>query len=201
MKNLELSIEREIDFLIKYNLTPDELFLIKLIWYAQDGHPEFLSEYFSENQLTLELRDVLLSLQKKGIINKTYEIPDKGEIFNPRDVDFNKNIISSFLKHSQTLGYELFTAYPKQIYVNGRPYSLQNYSRLYKTFDEFCFTYGQMIKFSPEIHKQVLEILEWAKENGFVTNGICDFVLSRQWEAFKELKDNEMGTFNTTQLI
>ena len=67
MINLELSIEREIDFMIRYGLTPDELFLIKLIWYAQDGHNEYLSEYFSENQLTLELRDVLISLQKKGM--------------------------------------------------------------------------------------------------------------------------------------
>ena len=39
MKNLELSIEKEIEFMIKYQLTSDELFLMKLIWYAQDNHP------------------------------------------------------------------------------------------------------------------------------------------------------------------
>ena len=118
MKNLELSIEREIDFMIHYNLTPDELFLMKLIWYAQDGHNEYLSEYFSENQLTLELRDVLVSLQKKGVINKTYEVPQKGNILNPQDVDFNKNVVNSFLKHSQTLGMELFEAYPAYTIIN-----------------------------------------------------------------------------------
>lgn len=201
MKNLELSIEREIDFLIKYNLTPDELFLIKLIWYAQDGHDEYLSEYFSENQLTLELRDVLLSLQKKGIINKTYEVPEKGNILNPNDVDFNKNVVNSFLKHSQTLGMELFETYPASIIINGRTFSLRNITKLYKSLDEMCFEYGKAIKFNPDIHKEVLELLEWGKENNHINSGLCDFIASHQWLTLQELRDNGAETFNTNELI
>ena len=201
MLNLELSIEREIDFLIKYNLTPDELFLIKLILYAQEDHSEFLSEYFSENQLTLELRDVLFSLQKKGIINKSYCVPEKGNIFNPRDVDFNKNLISSFYKHSQTLGIELFEAYPTFTTINGQVFSLRNITKLYKSFDEMCFEYGKAIKFNPEVHKQVLSLLEWGKENGHIRSGICDFIASRQWLTLQELKDIGADTFDNTELI
>ena len=201
MINLELSIEREIDFLIKYNLTPDELFLIKLIFYAQNEHPEFLSEYFSENQLTLELRDVLISLQKKGIINKTYSIPEKGSIFNPRDVDFNKVVISSFLKHSQTLGMELFEAYPAFTTINGRVFSLRNITKLYKSLDDMCFDYGKAIKFNPDVHKQVLELLEYGKENNQINSGICDFIASRQWLTLQELRDGGTGFFNTNELL
>ena len=201
MKNLELSIEREIDFLIKYNLTPDELFLIKLIWYAQDGHNEYLSEYFSENQLTLELRDVLLSLQKKGIINKTYVIPEKGSILNPNDINFNKNVVNSFLRHSQTLGMELFEAYPSSIVINGSTFSLRNITKLYKSLDEMCFEYGKAIKFNPETHKYILELLEWSKENGHIQSGICDFIASHQWLTLQELRDNGLETFNTNELI
>ena len=171
MINLELSIDREIDFMIRYGLTPDELFLIKLIWYAQDGHNEYLSEYFSENQLTLELRDVLLSLQTKGIINKSYEVPQKGSILNPQDVDFNKNVVNSFLKHSQTLGMELFEAYPAYTVINGRTFSLRNVTKLFKSLDDMCFEYGKAIKFNPDLHQEVLELLEWGKENGHINSG------------------------------
>lgn len=201
MINLELSIDREIDFMIRYGLTPDELFLIKLIWYAQDGHNEYLSEYFSENQLTLELRDVLISLQKKGIINKTYEVPQKGSILNPQDVDFNKNVVNSFLKHSQTLGMELFEAYPAFTVINGRTFSLRNVAKHYKSLDEFCFDYGRAVKFNPEIHKQVLELLEWAKENGHISNGIADFVISHQWDVLQEMKDGGVTVFDTLEAL
>ena len=201
MRNLELSIEREIDFLIKYNLTPDELFLMKLIWYAQDGHPEYLSEYFSENQLTLELRDVLLSLQYKGIINKSYEVPEKGSILNPLDVDFNKNVVNSFLKHSLDLGMELFNAYPVFTIINGRTFSLRNITKLYKSLEEMAWEYGKAIKFDPEKHKEVIDLLEYGKENNLVQSGICDFIASNQWLTLKELRDGEVGTFKTSELI
>ena len=57
MKNLELSIDREIQFMIKYQLTADELFFMKLIFYAQEDHEEYLHEFFSQNQLTTDPRD------------------------------------------------------------------------------------------------------------------------------------------------
>ena len=201
MINLELSIEREIDFLIQYNLTPDELFLIKLIFYAQNDHPEFLSEYFSENELTKSLRETLISLQEKGIINKTYIIPEKGEPLNPRDVDFNKRIVSSFLKHSQTLGMELFDAYPVFTVINGRTFSLRNITKLYKSLDEMCFEYGKAIKFNPDLHKEVLELLEWAKENNHISNGICDFIASHQWDTLKIMKEGGTTVFDTMTAI
>ena len=37
MKNLELSIDREIEFMIKYQLTADELFFMKLIVLVPGG--------------------------------------------------------------------------------------------------------------------------------------------------------------------
>lgn len=201
MINLELSIEREIDFLIKYNLTPDELFLTRMIFYAQNDHPEFLSEYFSENQLTLELRDVLISLQNKGIINKSYCIPKKGEILNPLDVDFNKNVVNSFLKHSQTLGMELFEKYPAFTIINGRTFSLRNITKLYKSLDEMCFDYGKAIKFDPVVHEQVIELLEWAKENNQIQSGICDFIASHQWDTLQQLRDGGLTMFDSIESL
>jgi len=200
MKYLELSIERELDFLIKYGLTPNELFTMKLIFYAQDEHPEFLSRFFTETNL-LPLRDILQSLQDKGIINKSYKIQDFGEVFNPRDVDFNKNILKSFLQHSSELGMDLFMNYPSSTTINGKTFSLRNITKLYKSIDDLSFNYGKLINFSPEKHKEVLELLEWGKENHLIQSGICDFISSMKWLDLQELKDNDMGIFNTNTLV
>jgi len=111
-------------------------------------------------------------------INKTYEVPQKGSILNPQDVDFNKNVVNSFLKHSQTLGMELFEAYPAYTIINGRTFSLRNVTKLFKSLDDMCFEYGKAIKFNPDLHKEVLELLEWGKENGKISYGICEFIIS-----------------------
>ena len=112
MKQFELSIDREIKYMIKYQLTADELFVLRLIFYAQEGHSEYITMFFTECQLGLSLREILASLQTKGIINKSYTIPVEGTVFQADDVDLNKNAVNQFLQHSIDLGMELFEAYP-----------------------------------------------------------------------------------------
>lgn len=201
MKNLELSIEREIEFMIKYQLTSDELFLMKLIWYAQDEHPEYLHKYFAECKLGKEIRELLMSLRDKGVINKAYIIPEKGEIFNPNDVDFNKNVTKSFIQHSQELGMQLFDSYPAFTYINGRPFSLRNITKLYKSLDEMCFAYGSAIKFDPQKHQEVLEILDYARDNNLINSGICQFIAERQWDMYQQMRDGDSGDFKTSELV
>ena len=103
MKTYELSIDREIQFMIKYQLTPDEFFLMRLIFYAQEGQDKYISQFANECGFEKPIREILNSLQDKGIINKSYVIPQAGEIFNPQDVDFNKNVLNQFFQH--TLAY------------------------------------------------------------------------------------------------
>lgn len=201
MKNLELSTDREIQFMIKYQLTADELFFMKLIFYAQEGHEEYLHEFFSQNQLTTDPRDLLVSLQNKGIINKSYDIPPKGIPFNPQDVEFNKRFTDQLMKHSQDMGMELFNAYPLFTTINGRQFSLRNISKNFKTFDDYCWEYGKSIKWNEQYHKEIMDLLEYGKDNNMITSGICDFIISRQWTTIKALKDAGMGTFDTGELI
>lgn len=200
MKDLELSIEREIDFMIKYQLSSNELFVMKLIFYAQDNHEEFLSKYFTQCQ-EIDLRSILISLQQKGIINKTYKIPEKGVKFNPRDVDFNKNLIKDYVRHSEELGMDLFQNYPAFTNINGRTFSLRNITKLYKSIDEMCFAYGKEIKFDPIKHQEVMELLEWAKENNQIHSGICDFIASRKWIDLKQMRDEGIEDWNPTELL
>lgn len=201
MQMCELSIDREIQFLLKYQLTPDELFVIKLIFLSQDGRDDYLTGFFSECTERIKLRDILVSLQEKEIINKSYKVPEEGTIFNPQDVDFNKRVVNSFMQHSQDIGMELFEKYPPMITINSKTYSLRNISKNFKSFDDYCFEYGKTIKWDLETHKHIIELLEYGKENNLIKSGICDFIISRQWTTLEMMRDGDMGTFETNELI
>lgn len=201
MRQVEFSIDREIDFMNKYNLTADEFFLIRLIFLAQDDHEEYLSKFFTHNQLGYQVIDLLKSLQEKGIINKSYEVPEKGTIFDPQEVEFNKRVIDQFYQHSQDLGAELFEAYPAFTTINGKLFSLRNIAKGFKSFDDFCFYYGKSIHFNRQEHQKILELLEFGKDNNCINSGIVDFVVSKQWTVLEMMKDEDFGTFNTNELI
>ena len=201
MKQFELSIDREIKYMIKYQLTADELFVLRLIFYAQEGHSEYLTTFFTECQLGLSLREILASLQTKGIINKSYTIPAEGTVFQADDVDLNKNAVNQFLQHSIDLGMELFEAYPAYTNINGRTFSLRNITKNFKDLDDMCWQYGRMIKFDQRKHIEILELLEYAKENDLIHSGICDFILSQGWLALELYRDEGMGYFDNTTLI
>jgi hypothetical protein len=88
------------------------------------------------------------------------------------------------------MGKELFEAYPPFININGKFAPLRDISKRFASLDDFFFFYGVQIGNNPEKHQEVLEVLNWAKENGHINFGITNFVISHQWEALKLLKEN-----------
>ena len=110
MKNLTLNLEEEISILSKYKITPNELTFIKTLLILQDEENEDLFKDYIESLYVcnVKLREVLISLQKKEIILKSYKIPSEGESFDPYSIPFNKNFIKSLYKSSFELGKELF---------------------------------------------------------------------------------------------
>ena len=201
MKTFELSIDREIQFMIKYQLTPDEFFLMRLIFFAQEGQDKYISQFANECGFEKPIREILTSLQNKGVINKSYVIPQAGEVFNPQDVDFNKNVLNQFLQHSQDLGMELFEAYPPFTIINGKTFSLRNISKNFKDLDDMCWQYGKVIKFNQQKHDEIMKLLEFGKENNLIHSGISDFILSQGWLALQVYKDEDMGVMNTNELL
>jgi hypothetical protein len=201
VKTFELSIDREIQFMIKYQLTPDEFFLMKLIFFAQEGQDKYISQFANECGFEKPIREILTSLQNKGVINKSYVIPQAGEIFNPQDVDFNKTVLNQFFQHSQDLGMELFEAYPPFTIINGKTFSLRNISKNFKDLDDMCWQYGRAIRFNQQKHEEIMELLEFGKENNLIHSGISDFILSQGWMALQVYKDEDMGVMNTNELL
>lgn len=84
----------------KYRLTAEEVLLIDLLFLAsiEEGHKEYLVKYFTMPVTRTNLRDLLLSLQAKGIITKQYKVPDKGQKFDPECVIFNQNFLNNYRK-------------------------------------------------------------------------------------------------------
>ena len=68
-------------------------------------------------------------------------------------------------------------------------YSLKNISKKFYSLDEFYFYYSATIGHNPEKHREIMDILAWAKEKNLINFGILEFCASRKWEMFKEMRE------------
>ena len=150
----------------------------------EENHSEYLGKWFS-NGGKERLRELFNSLKNKGIILKSYNT----ESYVPNDIQFNKNFIKSWYKQSGEMGQELWNSYPNFVEVKGKLYSLKNISKKFYSLDEFYFYYSATIGHNPDKHREVMELLEWAKERNLVNFGILEFCVSRKWETFKEMRE------------
>jgi hypothetical protein len=189
MAKFEMSIDREIQFMIKYQLTADELFVLRLIFYAQEGHDEYISMFFAECQLSHSLKSILHSLQAKGIINESYVVPEEGSVFDATAVNLNESAVSQFLQHSTDIGMELFEAYPAWTTINGRRFSLRNISKNFRDLDDMCWHYGKAIQFDRQKHEEILDLLEYGKTENLIHSGLADFIVSHGWLAIEAYKN------------
>lgn len=188
-----ITLNGELEIANHYGLSIEEVYIIQLLFLAsqEENHDEYLLMYYSKDSKIKRtpLKELLMSLQEKGIIKKSYKIPEGP--FDPEGIDFNENFLKRYLKYSGYLGKELLEAYPNYINISGRTYDISNYAKKFNSEEDFYFVYGKAVGWKQEEHEKVLEILKWASESEKVSLGnICDFVISKQWTRLKEAKDN-----------
>lgn len=181
-----------------HNLTSENLDLVLALFMAQDeeSHPEFLTSWFKIHGSESLIQNIE-ELKDKNIILKQYKTPNKGDKFDPNDIEFNKNFLKSYLKHSGEMGFELFSKYPSFTNINGKVVSLKNISKYFSSLDDFFFSYGKAIKFNPERHKEVLSLLDKAIELNIIHYGILEFVVSQKWITLKEEVENGVLNYDT----
>lgn len=191
MEKLELSIKRKLEIMNSYNLTSENFDLIQMLFMAQEeeGHGEYLGQWFKIHGVD-KFRSNLKELQEKGIILKSYKIPEKGQQFDPDNVEFNKTFMKAYYKHSGDMGGELFSIYPSFVNINGKACSLKNISKYYSSLDDFFFAYGKAIKFDPIKHEEILELVKSASKLGLLHYGILEFVTSQKWLTLAEEIEN-----------
>ena len=194
--HLIVELNTILNLMASYRLTESELMLVYLTFLAQDeqgSHTEYFVKWLS-NGGQERLRPLFESLKEKGIIKKNYN-PDS---YIPNEIEFNKNFLKSWVKNTGELGQELFDAYPPFLPAGGKLLPLRNISKKYYSLEEFFFAYSVAIKHNVDTHKEVMELLEWGKENNLISYSILEFLASRKWLELKELRNNGIGGNSVT---
>lgn len=190
---LTLDIEGELSLLEKYRLTCDELMFIRtLLIYQEDGNEELFKKYFLLSKTNnIDIKELLISLQNKGIILKSFKV--SSGTFNPMEVPFNKNVIKFLFKSSFEMGKELFENYPAFNTINGSCVALRGVSKHFNSLEEAYYRYGKIIKFNPELHEEIIELVKWAKENNILCQSLSSFIINNAWGDLNELKNGDKG--------
>lgn len=202
--NSELSLKEEINIYINNGLTPSELFILRLLFLAQDGDMSLINNYISNTDNGKEVFKVVLkSLQNKGIILASFKMPKEGETLKFTDIPINKNFVKRFIKESNQIGKEFFDAYPPFIYINGRMASIKNITKAgLFSIDEFCFFYGRQLKLSSVKHERVMEALEYGKEHNLINYSILEFIASQKWNEIEYIKTSgEVAGYQNSELL
>ena len=189
-----LTLENELCLLEKYKLTPTELFTIKLILLAkEDGEYKWLQRYVQ----IIKLRDILVSLQEKGIILKSWKLPKEGQQLIVEDITFNQNFQKQYFRASFEMGEELFNVYPQSTIVNGQIYNLKRVSRKFDSLEDAFAKYAKYIHNNPEIHQEVIELVKWGIDNGYNFTTLDSFIVDNSWMAIKAMKEGNGINVNT----
>ena len=199
LKNLTLTLEEEISILDKYNLAPDELLVVKVLLLFQDDNQEELLHRLltTFKHINIQLREVLIRLQEKGVILKSYNIPKQGEIFDPLIIPVNKNFIKNLYKCSFELGKELFETYPQFGSINGNIIPLRGVSRHFDSLEQAYFKYGKSIGFNPDKHAEIIELTKWGKDNNIINCSLSSYIINNGWLDLQAIKDGKSVNFNT----
>jgi hypothetical protein len=197
------NLEEQVVLLEKYKINSDELLFITVILLIQEGdNNPYINLYFSLPAACRGgIRDLLTSLQQKQVITKEYKIPPSGTKFIPEDVAFNKNFIKNFYKGSFWIGKELFENYPISTVVNGVEYKLRRVSKKFDSLEDAYRAYGKAISWKPEVHRNILQLIEWGKENNYQFTTLDSFIVDNDWLNIEAMKDNSVLDSNTVKML
>lgn len=197
------NLEEQVVLLEKYNINSDELLFITVILLIQEGDDNpYINLYFSLPATCRGgIRDLLTSLQQKQVITKEYKIPPSGSKFIPEDVTFNKNFIKNFYKASFWIGKELFETYPISTVVNGMEFKLRRVSKKFDSLEDAYRAYGKAISWKPDVHKNIIELVEWGKQNNYQFTTLDSFIIDHDWFNIAAMKDNSILDSNTVKML
>lgn len=204
MKNLTLTLEEEISILDKYGLTPNELLVLRVLLLFQDDQEEELLQRLlvTLKRVEVPFREVLIELQRKEIILKSYKIPPIGEAFDPLVIPINKNFIKNLYKCSFELGKELFETYPQFGVIQGNQVPLRTVARHFDSLEQCYFKYGKAIGWNPEKHNKIIELVNWGRENNLINMSLSSFVINNSWLDLKAMREGDSGIdYNAVKLL
>ena len=207
MKKFNYTIDDDISFQEKYQITPNELFVLKILLLLQEDEQdiEYCQRFIQISDNKKDFRNILKSLQDKGLILKTYKIPEIGSPFSPYDIPINKVLVKNMHKASFDLGQELFDVYPRYGLINGGMVPLHGVSKRFGSREDFYRFYSKIINWNPETHKKIIDLIKWEQSNniGFLNMTILSFVIDHRWESLQDIKEGKLNnvTFNVIESL
>lgn len=198
MKNLTLTLEDEIAILNKYKITPNELMFIRTLLILQDEEQEDLFKTYIESlhDCNIGIKELISSLQNKGIILKSFKCPSPGQPFDPYSIPFNKNFIKYIYKCAFELGKELFEEYPQFGNISGNVVPLRSVAKKFDSLEDCYFKYGRAIHWNTELHSKIIELVKWAKEHNILNQSLASFVINEAWRDLEALKNGDLVNVN-----
>ena len=193
-----LNIEEQLIIMEKYSINADELLFLTILLLLQDGEDyTFISHYLSlPSNCRGGLREMLISLQEKEVITKAYKIPNIGQKFIPEDVTLNKNFVKNYYRASFDMGKELFETYPMFGIIKGEPVGIRSISKKFDSLEDFYKYYGRTIRWKPEVHEHIMELVNWAKDNNLLVTTLANFVIDNKWEELEALRNGEIANID-----
>ena len=184
-------------FLKKYKLSPNELMFIRTLLVLQDDSNEIPFKECIEmlHDAGINLRELITSLQYKGIILKSFKVPSEGQAFDPYTIPVNKTVIKGLYKSSFEIGKELFNNYPQFGTIQGCVIPLRGVSKKFDSLEDCYFRYGKEIRWNPELHSEIIELVKWANDNNILNCSLASFIINNGWNDLKALKEGD-GNIN-----
>lgn len=206
MSRLKLSIDKELDVMTNLEITAEEWLFVQLVFLYMDGDQDSFYNYFTLAKKSFVARVTLESLKEKGIIDKSYIVPKEGETFDPSKLKLSEVFWKKYFKTSGEMGLELLEEYPLFITSGNRSFPMKNIAKHFRSLEDFSFAYGKAISFDRKKHKEIIELIAWAKENNLIHFSLAEFVISRKWTDLIKIKSGEIKTsfvptFDTSELI
>lgn len=159
----------------------------------EEGEYEWLQRFAQ----TVKLRDILESLQNKGIILKSWKLPKEGNQLIIEDIPFNQNFQKQFFRASFEMGQELFNIYPQTTYVNGQLFSLRTVSKKFDSLEQAFLKYAKYINNNPETHAHIIELIQWGIDNGYNFTTLDRFIIDQNWNILEAVKEGNTINVNT----
>lgn len=197
----ELNIDNEASILTKYNLNPNELYVIKCLLFMQEDESKYLQSYLQLPESTRgNFRNILLSLQNKHLILSSFTIPSKGQSLDLSQIPFSKNFLKDYYRSSFELGKELFEAYPQFGEINGKVISLRGVASKFDSLEDAYRVYGKIIHYKEEVHKEIISLVNWAKNNNILNQSLASFIVNQGWIDLKAIKDGKVVNYNVNSI-
>lgn len=193
----ELNIDNESAILTKYKLNPNELYVIKCILFIREGENKYLQNYLQLPEETRgNFRSILSSLQNKHVILASFKIPKEGESLDVEEIPINQNFLKGYYRSSLDMGKELFAVYPQFGNIGGKIVTLRGVASKFNSLEDAFKMYAKIIHYKDTTHKEIIELVKWAKEHEVLNQSLASFIINQSWLDLKEIKNGNAINYN-----